>query len=136
MNAVLARNLEIPRFLVAILVVVVGGFWGLVTLFSDYPLDSSYGEWVAYVLIIHAFVGFLIGLLLPSRWVLSITAAWGAFLLDFTSVISLFGASGSTAGPPVGALMVVASVLMVFAVPAAAAAGGFVGSRIVPARWW
>ena len=136
MNAILARHLEIPRFLLAILVVIAGGFWGLVALFSDYALDSSYAEWVVYVLGIHAFVGFLIGLLLPSRWLLSIAAAWGAFLLDIMSVISLFGASGSTTGPPTGALMVVASVLMVFAVPAAAAAGGFVGSRIVPARWW
>ena len=58
MNAILARNLEIPRFLLAILVVIVGGFWGMVALFSDYPLDSSYAEWVVYVLGIHAFVGF------------------------------------------------------------------------------
>ena len=106
MNAILARNLEIPRFLLAILVVIAGGFWGLVALFSDYALDSSYAEWVVYVLGIHAFVGFLIGLLLPSRWLLSIAAAWGAFLLDIMSVISLFGASGSTTGPPTGALMV------------------------------
>ena len=86
--------------------------------------------------ILHAFVGFLLGLLLSSRWLLSIAAAWGAFLLDIMSVISLFGASGSTTGPPTGALMVVASVLMVFAVPAAAAAGGYAGSRVVAARWW
>ena len=136
MNAILARNLEIPRFLLAILVVIVGGFWGMVALFSDYPLDSSYAEWVVYVLGLHAFVAFLLGLLLSSRWLLSIAAAWGAFLLDIMSVISLFGASGSTTGPPTGALMVVASVLMVFAVPAAAAAGGYAGSRVVAARWW
>ena len=96
MNAILARNLEIPRFLLAI----------------------------------------LIGPLLSSRWPLSIAAALGAFLLVIMSVISLFGASGSTTGPPVGTLMVVASVLMVFAVPAAAAAGGYAGSRVVPRRWW
>ena len=136
MNAILARNLEIPRFLLAILVAIVGGFWGMVALFSDYTLDSSYAEWVVYVLGIHAFTGAVIGLLLPSRWLLSITAAWGAFLIDIMSVISLFRASNPTSVPPIGALMVVASVLMVFAVPAAAAAGGYVGRRAVPARWW
>ena len=136
MNAILARNLEIPRYLLAILFAIAGGFWGLVALFSDYPLDSSYAEWVVYVLGIHAFVGFLIGLLLPSRWLLSIAAAWGAFLLDIMSVISLFRASGSTSDQPVGAFMVAASVLMVIAVPAAAAAGGYAGSRLVTRRWW
>ncbi len=136
MNAILARHLEIPRFLLAILVVIAGGFWGLVVLFSDYALDSSYAEWALYVLGIHAFVGFLIGLLLPSRWPLSIAAAWGAFLLDIMSVMSLFRASGSTSDQPVGALMVAASVLMVFAVPAAAAAGGYAGSKVVARRWW
>ncbi len=136
MNAILARNLEIPRFLLAILVAIVGGFWGMLALFSDYPLNSAYAVWVVYVLGIHAFAGALIGLLIPSRWLLSITAAWGAFLIDIMSVISLFGASKSTTGPPIGALMVVASVLMIFAVPAAAAAGGYAGRRVVPARWW
>ena len=136
MNAIVARKLEIPRFLLAILIAIIGGFWGMVALFSDYSLDSSYGEWVVYVLGIHAFVGCVIGLLIPSRWLLSITAAWGAFLIDIMSVISLVGASDSTTDPPIGALMVVASVLMVFAVPAAAAAGGYAGSRFVPARWW
>lgn len=136
MNAILARNLEIPRFLLAILVAIVGGFWGMVALFADHPLDSSYAEWVGYVLGIHAFVGCVIGLLIPARWLLSITAAWGAFLIDIMSVISLFGASDPTTGPPNGALMIVASVLMVFAVPAAAAAGGYAGGRVVAAGWW
>lgn len=134
MNATLAQNRVIVRKLLAIIVVMVAGFWGMISLFSDYPPHWSFARWVLYVLSGHALAGFLVGMLLPLRWRLSIAAAWGAILIGFGGLISILGPSESDTRPPVPFLTWLASVLWVFAVPAAVALGGYAGSRVVTRR--
>jgi len=134
MNATLAQNLVIVRILLAFLVVIVAGFWGLLSLFSDYPPHWSYARWVLYVLSGHVLAGFLIGMLLPLRWQLSIAAAWGAILIGVMGLVSMLRPNELDTAPPAPFLTRLASVLIVFAAPAAVALGGYAGSRVA-IRW-
>ena len=134
MNATLAQNLVIVRILLAFIVVIVAGFWGLVSLFSDYPSHWSYARWVLYVLSGHVLAGFLIGMLLPLRWQLSIAAAWGAILIGVMGLVSMLRPNELDTTPPAPFLTRLASVLIVFAAPAAVALGGYAGSRVVTRR--
>ena len=134
MNAALAQNRVIVRKLLAIIVVIVAGFWGMIFLFSDYPPHWSFARWVLYVLSGHALAGFLVGMLLPLRWRLSIAAAWGAILIGLGGLISMLRSSESDTGLPVPFVTRLASVLWFFAVPAAVAFGGYAGSRVVTRR--
>ncbi|MGI9077479.1 MAG: hypothetical protein ACR2G6_09135 [Gemmatimonadaceae bacterium] len=111
MNATLAQNLVIVRKLLAIIVVVAAGFWGMISLFSDYPPHWPFARWVLYALSGHVLAGFLIGMLLPLRWRLSIAAAWGAIRIGFMGLISMLGSSESDTGPQVPFVMRLASVL-------------------------
>ena len=135
MNATLGRGHVIVRILLAVIVVIVAGFWGLVSLFSDYPPHWSYARWVLYVLGGHAFAGFLIGMLLPLRWRLSIAAAWGAILINVVGLVGMLRSDELDTRPPVSFFARFAfPVLTLFVVPAAVALGGYAGSRVVTRR--
>jgi hypothetical protein len=65
------------RAIVAVLVLVTG-FWAFIITFSDYPPAWSTARWLAYVVMSLAPSAFVIGLLLPARWYLSLGVCWGA----------------------------------------------------------
>ena len=135
MNTTLGQGQVIVRILLAVIVVIVAGFWGLVSLFSDYPPHWSYARWVLYVLGGHALAGFLVGMLLPLRWWLSIAAAWGAILINVAGLVGMLRSGELDTRPPVSFLARFAfPVLTLFVVPAAVALGGYAGSRVVTRR--
>lgn len=72
-----ASRRALATVLVAVLVVVTG-FWGFVITFSDYPPAWSTARWLAYIVLWHAPSAFVIGLLVPARWYLSLGVCWGA----------------------------------------------------------
>ena len=135
MNATLGQGQVIVRILLAVIVVIVAGFWGLVALFSDYPPQWSYARWFFYVLSGHALAGFLVGMLLPLRWRLSIAAAWGAILINVVGLVGMLRSSELDTRPPLSFSAGFApAVLTLFVVPAVAALGGYAGSRVVTKR--
>ena len=135
MNAALGQSLVIVRILLALLVIVIAGFWGLIALFSDFPPHWSYASWALYVLSGHILAGFLIGMLLPLRWRLSIGAAWGAILINVIGLIGMLRSSELDTAPPVSFLARFAfPVFTLFVVPVAVAFGGYAGSRVVTRR--
>ena len=69
------------RKLIAGVLILVTGFWGLVITFSDYPSDWSTAVWLAYIALWHVPSAFIIGFLFPHRWLLSLAAGWGAGLM-------------------------------------------------------
>jgi len=132
MNATVGQAQVIVRILLAFCVVLVAGFWGLISLFSDFPPHWSYARWALYVLSGHVLAGFLIGMLLPLRWRLSIAAAWGAIIINVLGLVGMLRSGELDTGPPVSFFARVAfPVLTLFVVPAAVALGGYAGSRVV-----
>jgi hypothetical protein len=71
------------RALVTVLLLVTG-FWAFIITFSDYPPAWSTARWLAYIVLSLAPSAFVIGLLIPARWYLSLGVCWGA--------LGLFGA--------------------------------------------
>lgn len=131
MNTTRVQVKAIVRMLLAFCVVLLAGFWGLMTLFSDFPPHWSYATWVLYVLSGHILAGFIIGMLLPLRWRLSIAAAWGAILMSVMGVVGMLRSTELAGGPPVSFFARVAfTLLTLFVVPAAIALGGYAGSRV------
>ncbi len=132
MNGTFAQIKVIVRILLAFSVVLVAGFWGLITLFSDFPPQWSYARWALLVLSGHVLAGFIIGMLLPLRWRLSIAAAWGAILMNVTVLVGMLRSGELDSGPPVSFFARFAfPVLALVIVPAAVALGGYAGSRVV-----
>ncbi len=135
MNATRARVKLIVRIVLAFCVVLVAGFWGLITLFSDFPPHWSYARWALYVLSGHLIAGFIFGILLPLRWRLSLAAAWGAILISVMGLVGMLRAGELDSGPPVSfSARVAFTVLTLIVVPAAVALGGYGGSRVVT-KW-
>lgn len=135
MNATLTQVKVIARILLAFCVVLVAGFWGLITLFSDSPPHWSYARWALYVLSGHVLAGFIVGMLLPLRWRLSIAAAWGAILMNVMGLVGMLRSGELDSGPPVSFFARFAfPVLTLFVIPAAVALGGYAGSRVVT-KW-
>jgi hypothetical protein len=135
MNATVGQGQVIVRILLALCVVLLAGFWGLIVLFSDFPPHWSYARWTLYVLSGHVLAGLIIGMLLPLRWRLSIAAAWGAILINVVGLVGMLRSGESNTGPPVSFFARFAfPVLTLFVVPAAVALGGYAGSRVVR-RW-
>lgn len=125
MNATLAQVKVIVRILLAFCVVLVAGFWGLITLFSDLPPRWSYARWALYVLGGHVLAGFVIGMLLPLRWRLSIATAWGAILISVMGLVGMLRSGELDSGPPVSFFARFPFlILTLFVVPAAVALGG------------
>lgn len=131
MNATVHQSLVIVRILLALLVILLAGFWGLIVLFSDFPSHWSYAFWALYVLGGHLIAGFLVGMLIPLRWRLSIAAAWGAIFINVGSVVGMLRSSESTAAPASFLARVAFPLLTLLVVPAVAAFGGYAGSRVV-----
>ena len=75
MSANHGRVQVVARILLAAIVVIVAGFWGLMSLFSDTPPARSYASWVLYLFTGHFIAGMLIGILLPIRRRLCIAAS-------------------------------------------------------------
>lgn len=99
------------RLALAVLLILVTGFWGLVITFSDSPAGWSLSTVAAYIAAWHVPGALVIGLLVPHKWWLGITTVWGALLmLVFTQ--------------PLIAL------LLVLVTAGAAYAGGLVGRRL------
>jgi len=135
MNANPAQVKVIVRILLAFCVVLVAGFWGLITLFSDFPPHWSYARWALYVLGGHVLAGFMIGMLLPLRWRLSIATAWGAILINVMGLVGMLRSGELDSGTPVSFFARFAfPILTLFVVPAAVALGGYAGSRVVT-KW-
>ena len=80
------------RLALAVMFGLAGGYWGLLMLFSDYPVGWSETRWLVEVLTSHAAFGLVIGALVPRWWFLSVLAAWGALLLGLLNLLS--GSSG------------------------------------------
>lgn len=78
------------RLAFALVVGIAGGFWGLLILFSDYPVGWSETRWLVYVLGSHAGFGLVIGALVPRWWYLSLSAGWGAVFLGLLSATREF----------------------------------------------
>ena len=70
----------------AILLILISGMWSLMILFSDYG-GMSTQMWYLFVISSHVMPGFVVGMLLPFRWYLSVLAAWGAMFWLFLPVI-------------------------------------------------
>ena len=135
MNATLEKVQVTSRILLAFGVVLFAGFWALVTLFSDFPPHWYYARWTLYVLSAQVLAGFLIGMLLPLRWRLSIAAAWGSVLMG---VIHLVGRTRSAGLETEPASDFVARfsfpIFTLLVLPAAVMLGGYLGSMAVR-RW-
>jgi hypothetical protein len=67
----------------------VTGFWALVITFSDHPPEWSTARWLAYIVMSLVPSAFVIGLLVPARWYLSLGVCWGA--LGLITVPRLLG---------------------------------------------
>jgi len=84
-------NAETRKLLAGVLMLATG-FWGLVISFSDYPSGWSAAVWLAYIALWHVPSAFIIGFLFPHRWFLSLAAGWGAGLILAFSAPLLLGA--------------------------------------------
>ena len=73
-------NLAI-RILVAIIVILFGGFWNLIITFSDYPSSWSTLTWFFYLMAWYALSAFLVGFLLPAVWYLAIITGVSSLIL-------------------------------------------------------
>lgn len=71
------------RRILAILVIVVTGFWGFVITFSDSPPDWSLVQLTAYIVAWHIPSAFLVGYLIPHRWFMGTAVSWGTLLMLF-----------------------------------------------------
>jgi hypothetical protein len=135
MNAPRRQGEVVTRILAAICVALFAGFWGLITLFSDYPPDWSYARWALYVLSSQVIAGFIIGLLLPLRWQLSLAASWGAILISIAGFAQMLRSGGLNSQPPASFLARFAfPVFTVLVIPGAIALAGYAGSRVAM-RW-
>lgn len=87
------------RVLIAAVVLVATGFWGLVITFSDAPASWSVVTWTLYIIAWHIPSAFLLGLLFPIRWWIGIIASWGAgvMLLGYFAFASAAALLGGTA---------------------------------------
>jgi len=135
MNATHGRGQVVVRILLAFCVVLLAGFWGLISLFSDFPPHWSYARWALYVLGGHVLAGFIVGMLLPLRWRLSVAAAWGAILINVGGLVGMLRSGAVDTGPPVSPFARFGlPVLTLFVILAFVALGGYAGSRVVT-RW-
>ncbi|MDQ6888071.1 MAG: hypothetical protein M3068_12400 [Gemmatimonadota bacterium] len=135
MNATTGRILATVRIFLALLVGSIAGFWGLVILFSDFAPHWSYATWALYVLGGHLLAGILIGMLLPSRWWLSIGAAWGSILIGVMGLVAVLRPASAGTAPAASFLGGLAfPTLTLLGIPAVVAFGGYAASRAV-ARW-
>jgi hypothetical protein len=75
------------RLAFALVVGIAGGLWGMVILFSDYPVDWSAARWMVYVLVSHAVFGAVVGALVPKWWYLSLVTGWPVLLLGVLNLI-------------------------------------------------
>lgn len=126
---------QVTRIRAAIVVVIITGFWALVSLFSDFPSQWSYTTWILYILTGHALAGFLVGVLLPLQWRLSIAAVWGAMLVSIAGVVGMLRPGEMSTSPSVPLLSrVVPPVLLLVVVPAIVMLGGYAGSRFANRR--
>ncbi|MCR4341538.1 MAG: hypothetical protein NUW01_16795 [Gemmatimonadaceae bacterium] len=69
------------RIAIAILLIIVTGFWGFVITFSDSPASWSTFTLAAYIAAWHVPSALVIGLLVPHKWWLGVAAGWGALLM-------------------------------------------------------
>jgi hypothetical protein len=130
-NAAVHKSLVIVRILLALLVILLAGFWGLIVLFSDSPPSWPNAFWALYVLGGHLIAGLLVGMLIPLRWRLSIAAAWGAIFINVGGLVGMLR-SGESAVAPTSLLARLAfPLLTLLIVPAVAGLGGYAGSRVV-----
>lgn len=134
MNALVGRSDAALRIALASLIAIIAGFWGLVSLFSDYPPDWPFARYALFVLGAHALAGVFIGMLLPLRWQFSLAASWGAILLGMIALVGILRSTGVESEAGVSFFSRFGSLLLVLAVPAVAAVGGYAGSRIVKKR--
>ncbi len=135
MIATRGEFVTIVRIFLALLVALVTGFWGLVTLFSDFAPRWSYGSWALYVVAGHVLAGFFIGSLVPSRWWLSVGAAWGAVFIGVIGLLSILRPGNMGPAPPVSfPSRIVFPALALLVLPAIVAVAGYAGSRIA-GRW-
>ncbi len=127
----LTLTLVIARILLALAVIVVAGFWGFVTLFTDVSESRGYFGWIIYLLGGHALAGFIVGILLPRRWKLGITASWGAMTFGLGGLVGAI-ASDAPATPDVPLVyQLAASVLALIAIPIITLLSALQGSRIL-----
>ena len=109
------RKFRAARIALAVLLILVTGFWGVVITFSDSPASWSMLALAAYIAAWHVPSAMVIGLLVPHKWWLGVAAGWGALLmLSFT-------------------LPVIALSLIVVMV-GAAYVGGAIGNRVTNTR--
>jgi peptidoglycan/LPS O-acetylase OafA/YrhL len=129
MNASVGQT--VVRILLAIVVVLAAGFWGLIVLFSDLPPQQSRAIWFLYLTAGHFLAGFLVGFLLPLRWRFSVAVAWGTVMVSLLGLLSVARRpqSGTTDGVPLsgGIALTVFALLML---PATAMGGGYAGSLL------
>ena len=78
------------RLVLALAIGLVGGFWGVVISFSDYPSGWSETRWLMYVLASHGAFGLAIGALAPRWWFLSLMAGWGVLSWGALGLITLW----------------------------------------------
>jgi hypothetical protein len=135
MNQARRQGEVVARSLAAICVALFAGFWGFITLFSDYPPEWSYTRWALYVLSSQVIAGFIIGVLLPLRWQFSIAASWGAILISIAGFAQMLRSGGVNSQPAVSFTARFAfPVFTILVIPAAIALAGYAGSRVA-LRW-
>ena len=132
MSANHGRVQVVARILLAAIVVIVAGFWGLISLFSDTPPAWFYASWVLYLFTGNFIAGMLIGILLPLHWRLCIAASWGAILVSVTAVVGKLRPNGSITGRAEAVpLRFGFPLLTLLVVLGAVTLGGYAGSRIM-----
>ena len=72
-------NTDVLRLILAVCLSGGAGFWGLIILFSD----NAYTDRVyfTYIFAAHFLPSIVVGLLVPSRWYVSVLTSWGALLM-------------------------------------------------------
>ena len=131
MSGTHSRAQVVARILLAAIVVIVAGFWGLISLFSDTPPGWSYASWLLYIFAGHFIAGLLIGILLPLRWRLCIAASWGAILVSVAAVVGMMRPNGSLTSGAVAVPLPFGFPFLALGVLGAVTLGGYAGSRIM-----
>ncbi|MEO7648213.1 MAG: hypothetical protein ABIV11_08270 [Gemmatimonadaceae bacterium] len=77
------------RRVIAIFVILVTGFWGMVVSFSDSPSSWPTTTLIAYIAAWHIPGAFAVGYLYPRKWRLGLLVCWGAVLMSGEPLVSV-----------------------------------------------
>jgi len=75
------------KLISAVFIALLTGFWGFTISFGDVFLEYPYWVYLAVLLLSHMLLGFIIGLLSPKRWWISLIGSWGTTGVE---IIKLF----------------------------------------------